>query len=105
VSQLSRGLRHFGCSDERHSVDATHVLASPAPSGEDSAIGTASRPEEVRGPDEEERKMAEKKITPKAPEAKSAATTDKAAARVSLRANKRMSKKTNKRMSKKVGNK
>lgn len=44
-------------------------------------------------PDEEESKMAEKKITPVAPEAKSASSTpDKAAARVSKHVKKHVKK-------------
>jgi hypothetical protein len=50
------------------------------------------------GPDEEESKMAAKKITPVAPAAKSAATPDKAAARVS----KKVVKKVVKRLDRKL---
>jgi len=49
-------------------------------------------------PDEEESKMPDKKITPVAPAAKSAATPDKAAARVSKKVTRKVTKKVTKKV-------
>ena len=83
---------HISLRDERHAADATGMLAPGRRAREDVPIGTVQRSHEgIRGTGVGGSNMAEKKITPKDPDTKSAGkkaaagVSDKVAKKTSLK--------------------